>query len=245
MSAAGKLVPVWIVVVALVSGCVAAGAPATEPGPVTPHATPAIGGQPTPAPTPEELSADQFWASLFDGDPDFAAYPSLESLAGDATAVVVAAITSVDEGPSFTDEYKNVQFRAVASLDVQEVLVGKVNALVPGTTSVLITLGVQFAGHEPDPWQARLASLKASLPHERAILFLIDEATFWSLGKAPTPATAPDPMHYLVFASNGFIRDDNGVARPSTLTETAWTNAIDGQPFDDVVAEVAAMKPAD
>ncbi len=57
--------------------------------------------------------------------------------------------------------------------------------------------------------------------------------------------TAPDPTLYLVFASNGFIRDDNGVARTSTLTTEAWTEAIDGRPFDDIVVEIAATKPRD
>lgn len=245
MSPASRLVLVWIIVVALLSGCVAAGAPATEPGSVTSHPTPSIGDQATLAPTPAKLSPDQLWASLFDGDPDFAAYPSIRALVSDATAVVVARMESISEAPPYRDRYGNLMFRAAAALDVEATLHGSVNARSPGVVSVQVVLGDQFAGHEPDAWGALLASLQTSVVKERAILFLIDEETDWERANAQENPTAPDPRLYLMFASNGFIRDDNGVARTSILTTKAWTDAIDGRPFEEVVAEVAATKPAD
>ena len=223
----------------------AAGAPATEPGPVIPHATPAVGDHATPEPTPAKLSADQFWASLFAGDPDFAAYPSIRALESDATAVVVARMESISEAPPYKDRYGNLMFRAAAALDVEATLHGSVNARSPGVVSVQVVLGYQFAGHNPDAWGALLSSLQASVVKERAILFLIDEKTDWERANAQENPTAPDPTLYLVIASNGFIRDDSGVARTSILTTKAWTESIDGRPFDEVVAEVAGTKPAE
>jgi hypothetical protein len=95
---------------------------------------------------------------------------------------------------------------------------------------VQVVLGWQFEGGFPDPWQAALASVQASVVNERANLFLIDEKCDWERAGAQEDPTAPDPTLYCVFASNGFIRDDDGVARRSIFTE-AWPRAIDGRPF--------------
>jgi hypothetical protein len=154
------------------AGCVARpDVGAASPEPITTAELP-----PSPAietaPSITPMTAEDFWASLFDGDRDFATYPSMQALAMDADAVVIASFASLERGPTYTDQYGNVMYEGALTLSIDRVLHGVVNTRTPGTLVVLVNLGFGFAEHAPDPWQERLASLQAAVPLGRGVFLL-------------------------------------------------------------------------
>lgn len=245
-----------LAVVALVfAGCVASpGAAPGTPSQVAPSA--AIVATPTSAPsavTPTQvpvpspsvvpMTAAEFWASLFTGDSDFATYPSLTAIVSDTDAILVGSFTGLERGPTYTDEYGNVLFTGALTVHVERLLHGSVNTKKPGMVTVLVILGLARPEDAPYTYEDRLASLKAGMPAERGLFFLSNMAAWVAKFGGDPKRPEADPFMYEVMSSQGYVRDVKGLAEPPIRGTSAWPETLRGRPFDDVVAQIAAIEP--
>lgn len=204
-------------------------------------AAPATAPPTQPAPSLTPMTAEEFWANLFDGDPDFATCPSLQA-AMDSDAIVVGSFAGLERGPTYTDEYGNVIFMGALTLKVDRVLHGEVKTKTPGTLVVLLNLGFAFAEHEPDPWQDRLASLQAAMPPGRGVFFLANMAAWVAKTGGDSKRSEADPYLYMVLSSQGYLRDVSGKVEPPSWHASGWPESLRARSFNEVVNEIAGIK---
>ncbi len=244
--ALGPLVAVAVVA----AGCVASpGAAATTPnGTVNPTPSPAAATATVePWPSLAPLSADEAWAMLIPGDPASISYPSLVAITRDADAVVIATPGELVKGPDFTDESGNVIYLASLRLNVERVIRGTVKTTEPGTLTLRTWLGVDPGGYD---YGAEFARLVASQPSGRGVFFLANMAALNERMGGPSDHFQADPYAYQILGGQGFLRDVGGLAEPPRLSDDAldimagtWQTALRGRSFDEVVAEIATIKP--
>lgn len=215
--------------------CVASpdtGAKPTPPVHATPPGSPVAAASPTQLPL---LSPDEFWTGLFSGDPDFTAFQSIGALLKDSDAVVLASLESVSAGKSYDAGSDLTEYNATVTIHVERVLHGSLSAT---TVPINVVLGLS----KRDEYQPLLAQLKASMPHERGILFLQNLAS-WEKQMTGSSTSKYDPSLYCVISAQGIIREANGVAKPALNAPGAWPQAFKGQGFGAIVSQVASAKP--
>lgn len=179
------------------------------------------------------LSPDEFWTGLFSGDPDFTAFLSIDALIKYSDAVVLASLESVSAGKSY-DAGGPIEFNAIVTIHVERVLHGSLSAT---TVPINVVLGFSM-----DTYGPLLEQLKASMPHERGILFLQNLAS-WDKQMTGASTGKYDPSLYCVISAQGIIREANGVAIPALNAPGTWPQTLKGQSFDAIVSQVVSAKP--
>lgn len=207
-----------------------AGAKVSPPVVASPSGSSVAASDPTQLPP---LSPDEFWTGLFSGDPDFTAFLSIGALIKYSDAVVLASLESVSAGKSY-DAGGLIEFNAIVTIHVERVLHGSLSAT---TVPINVVLGFSM-----DTYGPLLAQLKASMPHERGILFLQNLAS-WEKQMTGSSTSRYDPSLYSVISAQGIIREANGVARPALNAPGAWPQTFKGQSFGAVTSQVASAKP--
>jgi hypothetical protein len=185
----------------------------------------------TPLPV---LSPDEFWNTLFSGDPAFTEYHSLGALIRDSDAVVVATLVSVSPGTNFDAGNGWTEYDAWVNIRVDRVLHGS----LPTTPVINVVLGDSL--DQGDPYGPVVSQLKASMPHEQGILFIQNLAS-WQ--RQMTGKSTADPSLYAVISAQGVFRNANGVVKKAINAPGAWPQAFAGKSFGDVVSDVASSKP--
>jgi hypothetical protein len=241
----------------LVAGALVAGGCVASSGAIAPSSnleaspTPSFGAvapttSPAPPPSPEPLSPDQAWALLIPGDPAAISYPSLEAIVRAADLVVVGRLGNLAYGPTNADEYGVIGYMTSLSVEVDRVLLGAPRSRVPGTVTLWVVLGLGDRSYDYRPEFERLSA--AISRGERAIFFLVNMAEKASRNGFPLDDPQADPYAYQILGGQGFLRDVAGRVEPPQLSEDAlgrmagrWQLALRGRPFDEVVAEIAAL----
>ncbi len=241
----GRSLALVVAVAVGTAGCVArpAGAPPSPTATAAAIAAPATAPATQPAPSVAPMTAEEFWASLFAGDPDFATYPSLQALATDSDAVVVGSFAGLETGPTYAGEYGGAIVMGALTLKIDRVLHGEVQTKTPGTLVVLLLLGFRFAGHEADPWQERLASLQGAMPAGRGVFFLANMAAGVAKTGGDPKRPEADPYMYQVMSSQGYLRDVAGKVEAPIWHTSGWPESLRGRSFEDVVIEIERIRP--
>lgn len=172
-------------------------------------------------------SPAEFWGYVVPGGENVERYDSLLAMTTKADAVVVGTVTSIRTDPQ---RYQSLDLQgalyATLTLSVETVLAGKVNQAAPHQLNLAIFMA--------DPRQ--YARFAAGLPTELAIFFLRNGLVASMAAKqSPLP---DDAIYYSVVSDQGLIRDVDGSAVP--VGNDPFLVALQGQPFDAVVGQVAA-----
>lgn len=169
----------------------------------------------------------EFWGYVAPGGDGAEHYDSLAAMTTKVDAVVVGTVTAIRTDPG---RYQSLDLQgalfATLTLQIETVLAGKVNVAAPGQLNLAVFLADS----------RQYDRLAAGLPAERAILFLrngLVEAI--ATKQSPLP---DDAIYYRVVSDQGLIRDVGGAAVP--VGNDPFLVALQGRPFDAVVAEVAA-----
>jgi hypothetical protein len=175
----------------------------------------------------EPYSPAEFWGYVAGGGDGEEVYDSLAAMTTKADAVVVGTVIAIRTDPA---RYQSLDLQgalyATLTLKIETVLAGKVNVAAPGQLNLAVFMA--------DPRQ--YARFAAGLPSERAIYFLRNELVeTMSARQTPLPDAA---IYYSVVSDQGLIRDVGGAAMP--VANFPYLVALQGRPFDAVVAEVAA-----
>jgi hypothetical protein len=208
-----------------------AGAKPSPPVVASPSGSSVVAASPTQLPL---LSPDEFWTGLFSGDPDFTAFVSIGALIKYSDAVVLASLESVSAGTSY-DAVGLIEYNATVTIHVERVLHGSLSA---ASVPINVVLGLSN-GHESS---RLLEQLKASMPHERGILFLQNLAS-WDKQMTGASTSKYDSSLYNVVSAQGIIREAKGVARPALNAPGTWPQTLNGQSFDAIVSQVAKATP--
>ena len=208
-----------------------AGAEPTPPVVASPLGTSVAAVSPTQLPL---LSPDEFWTGLFSGDPDFTEFLSIGALIKYSDVVVLASLESVSAGKSYDAGSGLFEYNSTVTIHVERVLHGSLSA----TTVPINVVGLSNG----DEYGPLLEQLKASMPHERGILFLRNLAS-WEKQISGSSTSKYDPSLYWVISAQGIIREANGLARPALNAPGTWPQTLKGQSFDAVTSQVASTKP--
>lgn len=231
-----------LLVVLLIAGACTAGPGATPQSLAPTTSQISSPAQPVVSPTPvAPMSPDAFWAGLFSGEPDAVTYPSVGELIKGSDAVVLASFVGVTSGPNSDAGSGYTNYMATVTLQVDRVLHGSLRS-GSGTVPLAVFLGVGPAGTTENPYAAFIKQMITSMPHERGVLFMVNMAAYYQRFD-PDASSRYDPSAYQVTSSQGLVRDVAGVAQPPSNAPGAWPMTFKGRPFDDVLSEIASVKP--
>ncbi len=225
-------------------GCVEAGAkPSDDGGGVVatpsgqaPNSSPVEASPSAELPPLPPLSQDEFWTSLFYGDPDFTAFPSLGALIGASDAVAVVSLEQVVPGPSYDAGSKKTEFDAYVTVHVERVLHG---SLPQDSIPIIVLLSL---GDNPTDAALRLVQLQTSMPKEEGILFL-QSLVKWDESLTGSSTSRYDPSVYQVLSAQGVFRNAKGVAKAATNAPGDWPTKFNGVNFGSVISLIASTKP--
>ena len=223
-----------LVILVTTGACGASSGTGAKPSPpvvASPLGSSVAAASPTQLPL---LSPDEFWTGLFSGDPDFTAFLSIGALIKYSDAVVLASLESVSAGTSY-DAGGPIEYNATVTIHVERVLHGSMSA---ASVPINVVLGLSIR----DESSRLLEQLRASMPHERGILFLQNLAS-WDKQMTGASTSKYDPSLYHVVSAQGIIREANGVAGPALNAPGTWPQTLKGQSFGAVVSQVANATP--
>lgn len=192
------------------------------------------------SPPVETFSAGEFWARAVSGDPGVIDYGSLREMATMADVTVVATPTSIVKGRDVPGDDTGGEFGYFATvfLDVEEVVAGTIVQGDPHALKMEVFLGA--GDPKRNDYTVAFVRYAASLPSERALLFLTNKGNlFKRIGlQANAPGGGYD--YYMIASDQAYVRDVEGVA---DLGQAApkWLADLRGDPFTDVVADVKAL----
>lgn len=226
-------------------GCVEAGAKRSDagggvvatPSGQAPSSSPVAASPSDELPSPLPLlSQDEFWTSLFYGDSDFAAFPSLGALIGASDAVAVVSLEQVVPGPSYDAGSKKTEFDAYVTVHVERVLHG---SLPQDSIPIIVLLSL---GDNPTDAALRLVQLQASMPKEEGILFL-QNLVKWDKSLTGASTSRYDPSVYQVLSAQGVFRNANGIAKAAKNAPGDWPTKFNGVSFGSVISSIVSTKP--
>lgn len=218
------------------AGCAAlAGAPLANPepsaaapsGPTSTAASPDLR-------SPDEAASDRWWDWLGFGGLWGRSYDSLAGMVKGADIVALGRIVRAEpgrvEGKTEPDGWADRVYYVYVTVEVERVIAGQ----VPGSEVV-----VQFISPDPSTFAAQLRAF----PSERALFFLNDLVRSLTDGgrRTPDPELAKLQGIYEWTVPGSVVRNMDGVARPLVYWGDGYARALDGRPFDDVVAEVVRL----
>lgn len=161
--------------------------------------------------------SDHFWSRVYFRGVQAEHYDSLADMTKASDAVVLGRITLIQPSRSWIADPElgddGIAFYAKATIHVDDVVAGHVQASGPGAVSLEIFL---------TNWKA-FSQFAASVPPERALFFLRRK-----------PDTSL-PYYMLVTVEQGYVRDF-GYALPPVGSEDPWLSKLSEMRFDDVVA---------
>lgn len=204
--------------------------------------------EPSPPPSLAPLSEQEAWIHLIPGDPASISYPSLAAITRDSDLVVVATPGEIVRGPANKDEFGMAAYMATLTLNIEQVIRGKISSRQPGSVALWVLLG---AGEAEYDYQAEFERYEASVPRGRTIFFLSNMAAKAERNGFPTDDPQADPYAYQVLGGQGFLREVGGRLQPAQLSDDAlmtmagrWQEDLRGRPFDDVVRTLEAIAAA-
>lgn len=209
------------------------------------HGEPVTGAASSPSPstsslpslpTLPELTPDQFWPRLVNGDPEAVTYNSIADIARDSDAVVVGTVQAVEKGPNLTDQYGTVGYCATAIVIVERGVSGRQKPSPSDSIRIWAFLGAGDASYDFSDVYAQLAS---SIPDERALFFLANTVSWAERIGAEDSDAMVDPEAYIVLGGQGYLREVGGkVAAPMIVS--GWPKSVVGERFDAVVRSLEA-----
>ena len=202
----------------------------------SPSSGPPISMPPDAVPDPVEPAS--FWA-FSSGDPYETDYGSLESMLSAVDLVVVATPTGSVKGREVLgNEDGDTGYFATVFLEVEATVAGGVVEAQGRELKMETFLGAGY------PWEndhsEGYARYAASLPMERALLFLTNKGKFFERGGLEPDDPGGGYDYYMLWTGCGFIRDVDGRAEPTEYAPE-WLEALRGRPFDEVVAQVREL----
>jgi hypothetical protein len=174
----------------------------------------------------------RFWSAVAVRGMAAESYDSLEDLAQNADLVVVGTILSVDRGrewvaiPAYVDDpfLSDEAFARFATLTIAvQQIIGPVRTPLPDPSSV------KLEAYLPRP--GTMALLRENVPRERSIFFLRNK------GKT-------DSVDFYRFTNDdqGLLRDFDGLVRISPTGEDHFLTHLDGERFEDILANVVKAR---
>lgn len=238
-----------------IAACTGARAPAAVTSPATRPAPSgeAPSGDPSPAPTrhvdsgegsPEvlDLSAwppGDFWRQVAPGGEALYVYPDIETMTEGVDAIVVGRVTAVSDGRPMSGDASNEGYGlGELAVAVEEVI---------GVDKRLGNRGVAPAPGKIMTVQFVLSDMRlmprfiGRVPDERVVLFLANLGLHADrFGLDPDDPTLGYD-YYTIQSPQGYIREIDGQAVGPAGRDDAWLEALEGAPFDELVARVRGL----
>lgn len=217
----------------------AGGNPVPNGGTASPVAGAASSSSPSSStvavlPTLPNLTPDQFWQRLVNGDPEAVTYNAIADIAHNSDAVVVGTVQSVEKGPNLTDQYGTVGYYATVIVDVERGVAGSQKPSPSESIKIWAFLGAGDPSYDYSDTYTQLAS---SIPDERVLLFLANTVSWAKRVGAQDTDSMVDPDAFIVLGGQGYLRDVDGkVAGPAI--SAGWPKTVVGRAFDAVVRSV-------
>lgn len=201
-----------------------------------PTARPDPTSKPTPVVTPGVPFEQELWSELFPGDPEAISYPSLGGIVDASDLVVSGRARAIEMGPANPDGTGNITFWATVTFEIDELLSGSPQTRQPGTVAVWMLLG---QGREGDgiSFEERYARALASIPDERAVLFLLNLKR-WMTGFGFPNHPDADAFGYILNGGQSWFRETGGNVTLPTQRVGDWPQAYRAKTFDSFLDEV-------
>jgi hypothetical protein len=193
----------------------------------------------TATPIVEPFGAAEFWERAVSGDPEAIDFGSLRGMISAVDVIVVATPTRMVKGRDVIGNAEgDTGFFATMFVSVDEILGGRI---VEGDGKELkVELFMGAADPTQNDYQVTFARYAASLPSERAALFLTNKGKYFERHglQADDPGGGFD--YYMLASGQSYIRDVVGKAEPWS-GGPSWLESLHGQSFADVVSQVTDL----